>query len=139
MRINNISTTNFDGKAKYLRGIKGSEKDFAQKILDFKVNGTSNREFLEGKNFNIGFYDSKKNPSSDTLFLSVPIRYLQECGSKIHGFEDRQVHEINILSGVEAGANALRRVIEKIDGDIATRYPAQYNSWGQKIKLKRNM
>lgn len=139
MEVNSISTTNFSGKALFLSGLKKNEKAYAKQILDFKFDGITNSELLAEKNFDIKFFDAKENKSCDTLYLSTDINYLVKQGQKVLGFSDKQLHEIDIKSGVEGGAIQLRKVIEKINGDIAKRYPTQYNTKQQKAALEETI
>ena len=139
MQINNISSTDFNGKAKFLSGLKRCEKDYAKKLLNYEIDGKTNKAFLSEKNFDLGFFDSKQNQRSDILYLSTPIKYLVKKGNDIHERHDIQLYEIDIISDIKAGAEKLRGIIEKIGNTIENSYPTQYNTRAQKRKIKHSI
>ena len=112
---------------------------FANKILDYKVDGETNRELLAKTNFDIKFFDSKKSKSEDTLYLSTNINYLVKKRQEVLDCKDVQMHEIDITAGTKQGAQKLREVISKINHDIEDRYPMQYNNNSQKFLIKTAM
>ena len=133
MQIDNISAAAFCGKPKFLRGLKPCEKEYAKQLLDTNIGGMKNRDFLSECKFDLRFYNSKNNPSSDTLYISTIIKYLDKSGRSAVGKSDIQLHEIDIASGVDAGAEKLRSIMQKIESDIDNKYPTYYNTWLQKI------
>ena len=141
MRTEHISNNNFQGKAKLSKRLSKQEKIFAQKILDYEIDGMTNRKYLSKKNFDIDLLcrNTKKTVHPKLMAFSS-INYILTRG-RLRGQESSYVNklQINIENGAEKGATELRAFIDATNDFIDKRLPTQFNNKLQLLGIKLKM
>ena len=138
MYIDKISNNNFQGKAYFKKTIGEKEKEFANKILDFEIDGISNRKFLAEKNFDMDFrsYNSKRTIHPKLEIYSL-IKYVIS-GGYCKGEPNLNYNPLDIKldEGVEKGAQTLREHILNTEKFIEKYYPTHYYTNWQKWQMQ---
>ena len=139
MRIDNISNNSFKGKLWISPSMGINEKNFVEKILNYRVNGISNMELLAQKKFdmNITAYGAIQ-AAHPKIKADALINYIITSGrNKCKKNQNHNPLEIRIEDGARNGAVALRRHLDDTDDFISRNYPTHY--YGKRECFKQRM
>ena len=139
MRIDNVSNNTFGGKLWVSSFVKPSETKFLNGILDYEINGISNRELLKNKRFHLDIWShNSRQTVHPKIKASAVINYIITrgyCkGQKSQGYNPL---EIKLEDGVEKGALALRQHFADTEDIIAEQYPTHY--YGKFDRLRQRL
>ena len=138
MRINTISNNNFQGEFKIPEALPVHKQEFAEKIINYNVFGTTNKKYLRGSNFDINILNGSANDiHNNKLDLYIKFKYLGTSNFD-RGIEctDSKLTTVKSDDSVYNAAKIIRSLIESTDDYIDENFPTQYNNNFQKLLIK---
>ena len=141
MQIDYISNNTFQGKFKVSKFLNKKEKTYANQILEYNLDGITNKKYLAKKNSDIDIYSTNsKRTVNPKLKFYVSMDYLsnewtERGDSKIRFFGQA----VRMDEKIESGAKMLRAFIDSTEDYRSTKMPTQYNNCFQKLLLKTKM
>lgn len=138
MQINNISNNSFDGKFIIPKPLSKKEKEFAEKLMNYEINGVTNAKYLSGKNFDVNIYaPSKKKRIPNKLSFIIGLKHIgTEKNDRGVGITTLTKQVICLDDGIPNAANNLRSYIDRTDSYLDDNLPTQYNTNFQKFLIK---
>ena len=138
MRIDSISNNSFQGKLILSPYLSEKEMKFAKEILNYKLDGISNKQLLSKKKFDMSIrsYNYYKT-EADAITLNSYINYIIQEGF-CKGDKNRNYNpiEIKMSNTAEEGAKILRDHFADTEKLIAERYPTHYYGIWEGFKQK---
>ena len=138
MRIDSISNNSFQGKLILSPYLSEKEMKFAKEILNYKLDGISNKQLLSKKKFDMSIrsYNYYKT-EADAITLNSYINYIIQEGF-CNGDKNRNYNpiEIKMSNTAEEGAKILRDHFADTEKLIAERYPTHYYGIWEGFKQK---
>lgn len=139
MQIDGILGNSFAGRAQFSNPIGKKEKDFANQILKYEINGISNMELLSKRGFDLDIQSTNsKRTVHPTVDIFSVIRYIIQSGY-FKGESNKKYSrpiKIRLEDGVQNGAYALRQHIINTDELIDEKYPTHYYTKWESLKMR---
>ena len=138
MQLDTITRDSFQGKFIIPKPLPVRERKFAEKLLDYKLKGVTNEEYLRRKNFDVDIFKcAKKKTPNHKLSFRVGIKHIgtqaNERGSDITTVK---AEIVNIADGVDKATYNLRKFIDETESYIKNNLQTQYNNDFQKLLIK---
>ena len=131
MRVNNINETRFDGKINFDKKMPKSLQEYANRVLDYKIDGKSARDIIANKSYDVGVSNisSKKAIHPKLMFLT---------SFKVTSFKDGSEdvyyrHNIRTNYSVLVGAREVLRYLNWVDK--AKENLNGYNNFWEKLAV----
>ena len=134
MKVNNISRESFSGKVNFDNKLKKPMMEYANKVLDFAIDGKTAREKISKSTYNLDILGScTKKTVHPKIFFASTFKKLTSSRISPKTTSSRYYSSsIRISSSVEDGAMKLNRFLDLFENyKKETRY--SYNSFGEKI------
>ena len=131
MQVNSINKNSFEGKVHYSKNLHKTMKNYAETLLDTKLNGQSVREKLAEKTYDLTFFttSSKKAIKPKLEFYA---------GFNVLNPKDKKYYNARVRIGDDLNKNIqkLSLFLDKVD-DAKASYDG-YNTLGERIKIAFN-
>ena len=141
MRINNMSDNCFHGRFIIPEGLPANEQKFAEKIINYKLNGITNKKYLRGSNFDVNVIKNLANNNDNkNLKLNIDISYIGTLNfDKGIDCTYSESENVSVEESVYKAARTLRNLIDSTEQYVDNNLPGQYNSKLQKFWVKTKM